>query len=187
MKLVRFHFISSLFTLLTSILVNIHTHMIPLLHSAMHFIPHLNYLSVSLEGPEKVYTAFAMLCLFSSVLWHTMSGCAHRAGMELCARVDYVGIGWYVMLCSLRRSGVSRWHQNRLISASVGTVVYYGFSCHSQAAALYLSLCVVTGILGSIFPFMRWFNEQKYRVRSTFLRISECNPTHWYNFYDTAN
>lgn len=63
---------------------------------------------------------------------------------------------------------------HRLISASVGTVVYYGFSCHSQAAAVYLSLCVVTGILGSIFPFMRWFNEHRFKVRTVHLNL-ECD------------
>ena len=57
-------------------------------------------------------------------------------------RVDYIGIGW-------------------LISASVGTVVYYGFSCHSQAALVYMSLCVVTGVAGTIFPFMSWFNDRR--------------------------
>ena len=64
-------------------------------------------------------------------------------------RVDYVGIGW-------------------LISASIGTVVYYGFSCHQQSAWLYLSLCLVMGIAGSVFPFMAWFNERKYKVRSPY-------------------
>ncbi|EJD03196.1 HlyIII-domain-containing protein [Fomitiporia mediterranea MF3/22] len=130
--------------------LNIHTHMIPLLHTALHFIPSLNYASVPLDRPEKFYTGFAMLCLLLSVVWHTMSGCAHRVGMELCARVDYVGIGW-------------------LISASVGTVVYYGFSCHSEIVMAYLSLCLVTGILGSVFPFMAWFNDRKYKpVRVVF-------------------
>lgn len=82
------------------IAVNIHTHMIPLVHSALYLVPSLNYSSVPLDRPETVYTAFAMLCLFASVLWHTMSGCAHRGGMELCARVDYVGIGWRVHIRS---------------------------------------------------------------------------------------
>lgn len=70
--------------------MNIHTHMIPLLHTALRSVFKA---SVSLDQPEKIYTAFAMLCLFSSVVWHTMSGCAHRTGMELCAR--YVGLQLY--------------------------------------------------------------------------------------------
>ena len=44
------------------------------------------------------FTAFALLCLFTSALWHTMAGCAHPGGMELCARIDYVGIGWYACM-----------------------------------------------------------------------------------------
>ena len=94
MKPVRFHFISPLSTLLTSMLVNIHTHMIPLLHTALDFIPSLNYAAVPLDRPEQVFTVFAQFCLLGSVIWHTMAGCAHRVSMELCARVDYVGIGW---------------------------------------------------------------------------------------------
>ncbi|KAH8119424.1 HlyIII-domain-containing protein [Phellopilus nigrolimitatus] len=146
--------------------LNIHTHMIPLLHTALRFL--LNYASDPLDRPEKIYTAFAMLCLFSSVVWHTMSGCAHRQGMELCARVDYVGIGW-------------------LISASVGTVVYYGFSCHRQAALIYTSLCLVTGIAGSIFPFMTWFNGRKYKpVRVVFfvgMALTGLAPIAHFSYY----
>lgn len=46
------------------------------------------------DAPEMAFISFALLCLFSSVVWHTMAGCAHPQGMELCARIDYVGIGW---------------------------------------------------------------------------------------------
>lgn len=74
--------------------VNIHTHMIPLLHNVLRHIPYLNYGASNVDLPEVCFIAFASFCLFCSVLWHTMSGCAHLAGMELCARVDYVGIGW---------------------------------------------------------------------------------------------
>lgn len=44
--------------------------------------------------PIFVYSTFSLLCLFTSAVWHTMAGCASSKGMELCARVDYVGIGW---------------------------------------------------------------------------------------------
>ena len=70
-------------------LANIHTHMIPLLHSVLRRLAFAEY-----DLPETVYMSFAHICLLSSVLWHTMSGCADPFGMELCARVDYVGIGW---------------------------------------------------------------------------------------------
>ena len=77
--------------------VNIHTHLIPFLFWSLNLIP-LNPFSASTridsELPELAFTAFALLCLFTSALWHTMAGCADPHGMELCARVDYVGIGW---------------------------------------------------------------------------------------------
>ena len=63
---------------------------------------------------------------------------------------------------------------DRLISASIGTVVYYGFSCHQQAAWIYLSLCFMNAVLGSIFPFMKWFNMRKYKVSSLSLFSPRC-------------
>ncbi|KAH9942412.1 putative G-protein coupled receptor [Epithele typhae] len=113
--------------------LNIHTHLIPfLLWSRLH------------EPAQVVFGAFALLCLFTSSLWHTMAGCAHPQGMELCARVDYVGIGW-------------------LISASVGTVVYYGFQCQHTLRDAFLLLCLAIGVSGSIFPFCDWFNQREYK------------------------
>ncbi|KAF5370788.1 hypothetical protein D9758_002122 [Tetrapyrgos nigripes] len=79
-----------------------------------------------------------------SAVWHTMAGCAHPASMEFCARVDYVGIGW-------------------LISASVGTVVHYGFQCYPTLGNYFLGLCFLTGLAGNICPFMDWFNKIEYR------------------------
>ncbi|EKM54205.1 uncharacterized protein PHACADRAFT_174704 [Phanerochaete carnosa HHB-10118-sp] len=127
--------------------VNIHTHLIPFSLWSLNLIP-LNPFAadVKLESelPELAFTAFALLCLFTSTIWHTMAGCAHPKGMELCARVDYVGIGW-------------------LISATVGTIVYYGFQGHDDARNNFLVLCFINGFLGSVFPFMDWFNDLKYR------------------------
>ncbi|KAF8574133.1 hypothetical protein K439DRAFT_1642424, partial [Ramaria rubella] len=77
-----------------------------------------------------------------------MAGCATRKAMETAARVDYVGIGW-------------------LISASIGTVVRYGFSCRPHTALLYLSVSFALGVAGSVLPFMTWFNERenkKWRI-----------------------
>lgn len=70
--------------------------MIPLLHTILRQLSLIDYGSTQSDLPELCFITFASFCLFSSVLWHTMSGCAHQGGMELCARVDYVGIGWYV-------------------------------------------------------------------------------------------
>jgi adiponectin receptor len=122
------------------LIVNIHTHLIPLVHWLIRIA------TQGTDTPERAFMAFACLCLFSSAVWHTMSGCADRRGMELCARVDYVGIGW-------------------LIAASVGTVVYYGFQTDALARDVYLALCLLMGVTGSVFPFMAWFNMRKYKVR----------------------
>lgn len=51
-----------------------------------------------------------------------------------------------------------------MISASVGTVVYYGFQCYPHIGQMYLLCCLLTGIAGNVFPFMDWFNQYEYRV-----------------------
>jgi len=124
--------------------LNIHSHLVPFVLWGLSCIPILNS-STLIDGPETAFTAFALVCLFSSTLWHVMSGCAHPKGMEFCARVDYVGIGW-------------------LISASVGTVVHYGFQCHPDTGKMFLVICLLTGLAGNIFPFMDWFNQYEYRI-----------------------
>ncbi|KAI0775772.1 HlyIII-domain-containing protein [Trametes elegans] len=126
--------------------LNIHTHLIPFLlwsFTLFRFSPYSD--SYETDEPAKVtFTAFALVCLFTSALWHTMAGCAHPQGMELCARVDYVGIGW-------------------LISASIGTVVYYGFQCQDAMRTGFLLLCLAIGVSSSILPFTNWFNQREYR------------------------
>ncbi|KAJ6625748.1 hemolysin-III related-domain-containing protein [Mycena sp. CBHHK59/15] len=99
----------------------------------------------SLDAAERLFAAFALLCLATSVLWHTMAGCAHQRAMELCARLDYVGIGW-------------------LISISIGTIVHYGYACHPGAGAPFLALCFVMGVAGNVLPFMEWFNKVENRL-----------------------
>ncbi|KAI1795732.1 HlyIII-domain-containing protein [Ganoderma leucocontextum] len=126
--------------------LNIHTHLIPfLLWSFAFFRFSPSYDASDLQEPVKAaFTGFALLCLFTSALWHTMAGCGHPEGMEFCARVDYVGIGW-------------------LISASVGTVVYYGFQCRPTERDAFLLLCFAVGVSGSIVPFTNWFNQREYK------------------------
>ncbi|KAH9858660.1 hemolysin-III related-domain-containing protein [Lenzites betulinus] len=132
--------------------LNIHTHLIPFLlwtFTLFRFSPY-SAASETDEPAKVVFTVFALVCLFTSALWHTMAGCAHPHGMELCARIDYVGIGW-------------------LISASVGTVVYYGFQCQETTRNTFLLLCLVIGLSGSVLPFTDWFNRREYRhVRIAF-------------------
>ncbi|KAF7364353.1 HlyIII-domain-containing protein [Mycena sanguinolenta] len=117
-------------------LLNIQTHLIPMLLWGLTFR--------AADPAEAVFTASVLICLGSSVVWHTMSGCAHRGMMEFCARIDYVGIGW-------------------LISASVGTIVYYGYGAHPHLAYSFLALCLLMAVTGSIIPFLAWFDRYEYR------------------------
>ncbi|KZP16491.1 HlyIII-domain-containing protein [Athelia psychrophila] len=129
--------IRSVFSLHNEFL-NIHTHLIPLVAWSAAL------LTLPSDPVETAYIFFALVCLFCSVIWHTMTGCAHQKGMDLCARVDYVGIGW-------------------LIAASVGTVAHYGFRCYPHIGHIFMSLCLMSGIAGSVFPFMDWFNQRKHK------------------------
>ncbi|KAJ7739071.1 hemolysin-III related-domain-containing protein [Mycena maculata] len=127
--------------------------------------------------PEALFTVFALACLASSALWHTMAGCAHRGAMEACARVDYVGIGW-------------------LIATSIATIVHHGYACAEAGAprvlrdaaaswiatlvkplyaaleaaeyhpvgAACLLLCLGAGAAGNVLPFCAWFNRVEHRL-----------------------
>jgi len=140
--------------------LNIYTHFIPFILWLVNCVPLFNPSALQ-DIPETAFIAFALACLFSSVIWHTMSGCAHHDGMDLCARIDYVGIGW-------------------LISASVGTVVYYGFQCHPNLGNFFLVCCFLTGLAGNVFPFLKWFNDAAYKhVRVVFF------PLHGFYGYRT--
>ncbi len=82
--------------------VNIHTHLIPFLLWLISSIPFFS--TEIIDTPERCFMAFALLCLFCSSVWHVMAGCAHHGSMEFCARVDYVGIGWFVFSSACRWS-----------------------------------------------------------------------------------
>jgi adiponectin receptor len=125
--------------------LNIHTHLIPFIMWSVSFISVISSGTLAADGPGVAFTAFTLVCLFSSVLWHTMAGCAHPVGRDFCARVDYVGIGW-------------------LISASVGTLVYYGFQCYPYLGQIFLAFSLLIGIACNIFSFMDWFNTYEYRM-----------------------
>jgi adiponectin receptor len=82
--------------------VNIHTHLIPFLLWTGNMIRTFFGSSIPsasaaiVDTPILAFTIFSLFTLFSSVVWHTMAGCAHHKGMALCAKIDYVGIAWYV-------------------------------------------------------------------------------------------
>ncbi|KAH8992802.1 HlyIII-domain-containing protein [Lactarius hatsudake] len=152
--------ITSVFALHNETL-NIHTHLVPLLLWTGNVI--LTFLGSSLSSasaavvdtPILAFTIFALFTLFSSVVWHTMAGCAHHRGMALCAKIDYVGIAW-------------------LISGSVGTIVYYGFQCNTNMRSIFLLICLINGLVGTVIPFWDWFNRsenKKWRI-ITFLSMT---------------
>ncbi|KAJ7096018.1 hemolysin-III related-domain-containing protein [Mycena crocata] len=154
----RFIPLTHLPTLLLSIFTphnefsNIHTHLVPLLLWGWVAVSAaLEEHSDTPDSAEIIFTLAALLCLGSSALWHTMAGCAHRRTMEFCARVDYVGIGW-------------------LISASISTIVSYGYSSPTTLKYQhpFLALCFVMAAAGSVLPFMKWFD----RYENRFLRLS---------------
>jgi adiponectin receptor len=80
----------------------------------------------------------------TSIGWHIFAGCSDPKVMDTAARIDYLGIGW-------------------LISASIATVVYYGFSCRPYPFTIYLGMTIVAGLAGSVLPFMQWFNQRKHK------------------------
>ncbi|KAJ7347063.1 hemolysin-III related-domain-containing protein [Mycena albidolilacea] len=166
--------------------LNIHTHFLPLLIWGAAFygleLPFPSSLSSFLPSPlasassswsrytpfappragplpadEALFTLFALACLACSSLWHTMAGCAHKRGMETCARIDYVGIGW-------------------LIAMSIATVVHHGYACAERLSTLAawpayhpvgaacLVLCAAAGVSGNVLPFCDWFNRVENRL-----------------------
>src|SRR5260370_34783010 len=86
-----------------------------------------------IDTPILAFTIFALFTLFSSVVWHTMAGCAHHRAKPLCAKSDYVGIAWYVYNLFLPSISLSSLLHDRFISGIVGTVVSLGLQRHSQS------------------------------------------------------
>ncbi|KAG8998008.1 hypothetical protein FRB94_010784 [Tulasnella sp. JGI-2019a] len=169
--------------------LNIHTHFIPLLFLiplATPFIPwirifgidtssidHLIPASLSNYNPYAWFTSVpvtdidpfprymfflaAAACLACSTLWHVCTGCSNIRVLQNGARTDYVGIGW-------------------LISASLATLIYYGYSCHPVWLAVYIGLTICTGIAGTVAPFQTWFDERKNKLKriAFFLILTGC-------------
>ncbi|KAI0266726.1 HlyIII-domain-containing protein [Gloeopeniophorella convolvens] len=139
--------IASVFALHNETL-NIHTHLIPFLIWTCNVIPtflgsHIPTASAAVvDTPILAFTIFALFTLLSSVVWHTMAGCAHHRGMVMCAKIDYVGIAW-------------------LISGSVGTIIHYAFQCDTDTRNMFFTACLINGIAGTALPFWDWFNRSE--------------------------
>ncbi|CAK5281104.1 unnamed protein product [Mycena citricolor] len=116
--------------------LNIQTHLLPLLFWV---------LTVPETIAETIFTVCVLICLASSVVWHTMAGCAHYETLVFCARLDYIGIGW-------------------LISACTASIVLYAFDDRILLQWAFLGLSFVTAVMGSILPFMDWFDRHHNRL-----------------------
>lgn len=144
--------------------VNIHTHLIPFMLWLINLISIFNASNI-VDAPEMAFISFALLCLFSSVVWHTMAGCAHPQGMELCARIDYVGIGWWVQfnaswICWIIRipPGLSA-PQLALSYIMASRIVIQKWEMHSLFVAWWLGLQGTHShsLNGSIRPSIKWW------------------------------
>ena len=88
--------------------------------------------------------------------------------MVLCAKIDYVGIAWYVCIRFASPGHPSFEPKSllvRLISGTVSTVVYYGFQCNTNLRRIYLFICMISGLIGAVVPFWDWFNASENKVR----------------------
>jgi adiponectin receptor len=152
--------------------VNIHTHLIPFLlwsgNVILTFcgssIPSAS--AIIIDTPILAFTIVSLFTLSTSVLWHTMVGCAHHKGMVICAKVDYIGIAWYVY-SQLSSVSVTCFHR-RLISTSVATVIHYGFQCNPSARSIFLAMCLINGLAGTIISFWDWFDRNENKVLSSY-------------------
>jgi len=89
------------------------------------------------------YTAVA-LCLTCSCYYHTFTGHAHTDTVRCAACVDYCGI-------------------SALITASVQSVVWFGFYEDDVFRTVYTLILAVMGIVGITIPFFSWFSHEGYR------------------------
>jgi hypothetical protein len=65
---------------------------------------------------------------------------------------------------------------DRLISGSVGTVIYYGFQCNSTHRTVFLSICLINGLAGTVIPFWDWFDKGENKV--CILYATFCHEQH---------
>ena len=86
------------------------------------------------------FFAAACKCLACSTMWHTMNSIADKCTLDRFACVDYSGIAM-------------------LVAASILSTEWTAFYCEPVSRAVYMSLTVVLGLLGSILPWRESFNR----------------------------
>ena len=99
----------------------------------------------TLSTPSDIFIAAcffaaAIKCLVCSVMWHTMNSIADQCLLDRFACVDYSGIAL-------------------LVAASILSTEWTAFYCEPVSRAIWMSLTVVLGILGSILPWRESFNR----------------------------
>ncbi|KAF7318674.1 hypothetical protein HMN09_00379100 [Mycena chlorophos] len=128
--------VRSMFTFNNEFL-NIQTHVITFIWTLR------NYLPVADLG-ELIIVVAVLFCLSASILGHTMGGCSHRGAMEMCGRIDYIGIVWLLCACN-------------------ATLVFYGFAAYPHIAYPFLGLSALMAFAGSTLPLLSWFNAHENR------------------------
>ncbi|KAI9270840.1 hemolysin-III related-domain-containing protein [Sporodiniella umbellata] len=94
-----------------------------------------------------IFAAFcvaALLCLLCSSIYHTFICHSAHHIKSLTATLDYIGITF-------------------LITASICTIVHFGFYCDSVSRNRYMIFSSLIGSIGVILPFFRFFDTKRYR------------------------
>lgn len=94
-----------------------------------------------------VFTAFcfaSLLCLLCSSIYHTFICHSAHHVKSFTATLDYIGITF-------------------LITASISTIVHFGFYCDPVSRNRYLMFSCLIGSIGVILPFFRFFDTKRYR------------------------
>eukprot|EP01006_Ploeotia_vitrea_P015577 TRINITY_DN45081_c0_g1_i1.p1 TRINITY_DN45081_c0_g1~~TRINITY_DN45081_c0_g1_i1.p1 ORF type:complete len:727 (-),score=328.83 TRINITY_DN45081_c0_g1_i1:78-2231(-) len=93
--------------------------------------------------PLAIYMLSAMICLFSSALFHLFVAVSQQVGQKF-QQLDYAGI-------------------SLLIGGSQVPVIYYGFFCQPAVRTFYLATIAVTTAAGFTVTMMPTFSKPEYR------------------------
>ncbi|KAI9281047.1 hemolysin-III related-domain-containing protein [Sporodiniella umbellata] len=94
-----------------------------------------------------IFTAFciaSLACLLCSSIYHTFICHSAHTVKSFTATLDYIGITF-------------------LITASISTIVHFGFYCDPISRNYYMVFSSLIGSIGVILPFFRFFDTKRYR------------------------
>ncbi|KAJ7061195.1 hemolysin-III related-domain-containing protein [Mycena amicta] len=126
----------SMFTLHNEFL-NIQTHVITFICACYTFYP-------TKDLGETIVFIGVLCSLTASISGHLMAGCSHQQTMEMCWRVDYVGIVWVLCACN-------------------ASLVFYGYVSTPHLAYPFLFVSFLMALASSTLPFVSWFNQLEHR------------------------